>query len=153
MRHSEQINISLHFLVKMHNDGTPEDSSFPIIDFSRYNGTDTDRLLMAQELIEAFKSYGSAILLNHLVHDEIISRSFSELKKFFDSPLEQKMKYAHQSCTSNRGYISTGREVFETEQDFVDVKEAFNIGKEGEKGFENHWPQELPTCKSLLNLT
>lgn len=110
----------------------------PVVDMSDHR----DDMEIAKELVQAFGQIGFATLVHHGVPQATVRKGFSSSKQFFDLPLETKLQYKYQSHTSNRGYISMGSEKFETLTK-PDRKETFDIGKEGEEGFQTPWPQEL----------
>lgn len=111
--------------------------SIPVIDLS-----DRDDTEIAKDLTDAFRTIGFATLVNHGVSAETISNGFTASQSFFELPLDTKMQYKYKSHTSNRGYISMGSEKFES-LTRPDHKETFDIGKEGEQGYETPWPEEL----------
>lgn len=66
--------------------------------------------------------------------------------------MEEKLSHAWTTPEANRGYSAPGREKVSTLKDVSDVsqvrssnpdlKESFEIGREGEEGMPNHWPEE-----------
>lgn len=109
----------------------------PVVDLSQPDDT-----VVAKELVQAFRQIGFATLVYHGVPSTTIQKGFASSQQFFALPLDTKLQYKYQSHTSNRGYISMGSEKFESLTK-PDRKETFDIGKEGEEGFQTPWPQEL----------
>jgi isopenicillin N synthase-like dioxygenase len=116
-----------------------DERAIPLIDLSQ-----NDDAAVAKKLIQALASIGFATLVIHGVEQTVVE-GFTASKSFFDLPTETKRQYEYQSHTSNRGYIPLGSESHKTQPD---QKETFDIGKEGEIGFETPWPSsELPGFK------
>jgi isopenicillin N synthase-like dioxygenase len=114
-------------------------ASIPVIDLC----AEKPENLLAQEVIETFKTLGFATLINHGVATATIEKGFAASKAFFEMPLETKRKYKYVSHETNRGYIQPGLENHKTTDMADERKETFDIGKEGEAGYNTPWPQEL----------
>lgn len=79
-----------------------------------------------------------------------MARAFALSAGFFARPQAAKDALAWTSARSNRGYVVQGREKVTNLTDAADVealraqnpdlKESFEIGREGEPGLPNHWP-------------
>lgn len=77
---------------------------------------------------------------------------FAQSAKFFARPKGEKETLAWTTAQANRGYSAPGQEKVTqiTEKDEVgklrdsvpDLKESFEIGREGEEGSPNQWPDE-----------
>ncbi len=127
-----------------------EKAEIPVVDFGKFlKGDEADRKACAGELVAAFKKYGFAYVVNHGVSKELCESLRKETVKFFQLPLEEKMKLAWTSPESNRGYSPIGQEKLDLSRPENDSKESFNIGKEGDALFPNQWPSEaqLPAFK------
>lgn len=81
-----------------------------------------------------------------------MATAFDKSAKFFRIPFETKMKHCWTTPEANRGYSAPGREkvslltstdeVDKVRQEAPDLKESFEIGREGEEGHPNLWPDE-----------
>ena len=77
---------------------------------------------------------------------------FETSARYFRLPTEVKLAHSWTTPEANRGYSAPGREKTTTLTDHEDVKklrdavpdlkESFEIGREGEPGHPNHWPDE-----------
>jgi isopenicillin N synthase-like dioxygenase len=77
---------------------------------------------------------------------DAVSNAFSWSKRFFELPMEEKMKVAWETPESNRGYVAPGREkvsrlLSEEEIDKIraaapDLKESLEIGKEPSDNYQ-----------------
>jgi len=77
---------------------------------------------------------------------------FNTSAKLFKLPMDEKLSHAWTTPEANRGYSAPGREKVSVLEDITDVsqvrasnpdlKESFEIGREGEPGMPNHWPEE-----------
>ncbi|RYO93106.1 hypothetical protein DL764_008027 [Monosporascus ibericus] len=77
---------------------------------------------------------------------------FETSVKYFKLPTETKMSHGWTTPEANRGYSALGREkttkladieeVKKLRDAVPDLKESFEIGREGVEGHPNHWPEE-----------
>lgn len=126
--------------------------SIPLIDFSAFTSGDSQtQLHTAQAILHGFQNAGFIYLRNHPIPKSTIAKTFQESAKFFARPLAQKDELSWTTPAANRGYSGQGREKTSNAFDFdeiakereeagADLKESFEIGREGEEGFPNHWP-------------
>lgn len=120
----------------------------PHIDFGQFSqGVEAQRKV-AKQVLDGLKEYGSIMVLNHSISEELVQSTFTEAKKYFHQPIQKKLQHEYTSVESNRGYLSYGRE--KLHKDEPDRKETLEIGKEGEPGFQNPWPSAISSCKSLF---
>jgi isopenicillin N synthase-like dioxygenase len=84
---------------------------------------------------------------------------FNMSANYFKLPEEVKMTHCWTTPEANRGYSAPGREKTTTLTDQEDVKklreaapdlkESLEIGREGEEGHPNHWPEEQGDLKGF----
>jgi isopenicillin N synthase-like dioxygenase len=123
-----------------------------LIDFSAFlDGDEQTKRSTAQAVLSGFQQAGFIYLRNHGILKPIVQKTFAQSAKFFKRPIEQKDQLAWSSAASNRGYVTQGREKVTDildandveklrEQEGQDLKESFEIGREGEADHPNHWP-------------
>jgi len=114
------------------------------------NGTPEDRISVAQKILHGFQTAGFLYLTNHSIPIPTVSHAFSTSAKFFERPQDQKDALGWTTPESNRGYVAHGREkvsilknkeeVEKVKAQAPDLKESFEIGREGADGFPNNWP-------------
>ncbi|KAK4505376.1 hypothetical protein PRZ48_003339 [Zasmidium cellare] len=128
----------------------------PLIDFSSFL-TSTDEATKrstAQAILDGFQRAGFIYLKNHGITPSEIKEAFSESAKFFKRPESQKLDMGWTTPEANRGYSQPGREKTTDatdpneiekirEKEGVDLKESFEIGREGEKDLPNQWPDKF----------
>jgi isopenicillin N synthase-like dioxygenase len=125
----------------------------PLIDFSKFlDGTPSERQETAKAILKGFQDAGFIYLKNHPIAKDTLKHIFSMSARFFDQPLDAKMSVCWTTPEANRGYSAPGREKVSNFTDITDVekvrasapdlKESFEIGREGEAGCPNQWPQE-----------
>lgn len=83
---------------------------------------------------------------------ETLAHTFDMSAKFFKLPQDTKLSLVWTTPEANRGYSAPGREkvsqltdideVAKMRQAVPDLKESFEIGREGEANHPNHWPKE-----------
>lgn len=89
---------------------------------------------------------------NHPVSADSLKHIFARSADFFAQPLDDKLALGWTTPEANRGYSSPGREkvshhfnsddVEKERAAAPDLKESFEIGREGEPDHPNHWPAE-----------
>ena len=87
---------------------------------------------------------------------------FGTSAKFFDLPLETKLSRGWTTPEANRGYSAPGREKVTQETDaskveairsaVPDIKESFEIGREGEIDHPNQWPAAVDTMSDFKSV-
>lgn len=125
----------------------------PLIDFSHFlHGSPDVRLATARAILHGFQTAGFIYLSNHPIAPSSLSRAFHHSARFFAQTPDEKLSVAWTTPQANRGYSAPGREKvsqLETEEEVgkirnaaPDLKESFEIGREGEEGHPNQWPPE-----------
>jgi len=107
-------------------------------------------------LKKACSQVGFFYIKGHGVSKKLIQRTFQEMKRFFDLPLEKKMEI---SCkdTPNRGYFNVGEGEKLGEKKIADLKEAVDIAREDDllradkMRLPNKWPSNLPGWKETMD--
>jgi len=113
----------------------------PIVDFNTFlTSSTTSKTRVAKEILEGFTSSGFVYLGNTGLPSGQVSNVFSWSKRFFDLPMEEKVKMAWETPESNRGYVAPGREkvskllsqeeIEKIRASSPDLKESMEIGKE-----------------------
>lgn len=128
----------------------------PLIDFSSFLSTadEATKRTTAQAILDGFQKAGFIYLRNHGIRSSQIKEAFSESAKFFKRTEEQKLGMGWTTPEANRGYSQPGREKTTDatdpneierirEREGVDLKESFEIGREGEEGLPNQWPDKF----------
>jgi isopenicillin N synthase-like dioxygenase len=124
-----------------------------LIDFSKFlNGDKSERLETAKAVLHGFQTAGFIYLKNVPIEADTLKHTFSMSAKFFDQSSVTKMGLCWTTPEANRGYSAPGREkvsqltdvdeVEKARQAAPDLKESFEIGREGEAGYPNQWPTE-----------
>lgn len=126
----------------------------PLIDFSTFlSATSAEsKLTTARAILDGFQNAGFIYLRNHGIPKPVVQKTFQQSAEFFKRPLSQKDALAWTTAEANRGYVAQGREKVtdatdpeEIEQlraaEGEDLKESLEIGREGEEGHPNSWPE------------
>ena len=99
----------------------------PLIDFSKL--TSPDKTLRSQEiqsLDKACREIGFFYLINTDIDTALISRIMKAAKRFFDEPLDEKLKIDIKNSVNHRGYGGVGEEQLD-EVHKADWKETFDM--------------------------
>lgn len=104
--------------------------NIPSVDLSKFvDGNEAQRQEFINELGTAWKEVGFVTVKNHGVPDEYINAFYTQVKRFFEFPVETKLKYEDPENAGQRGYTSFGREHAKG-FDAPDLKEFWQMGQE-----------------------
>ncbi len=111
----------------------------------------------AQKLGKSFEDYGFAIIADHGISDELITKAEEKAKAFFALPDEVKRKYFLADGGGQRGYTPFGIETAKGAKAH-DLKEFWHVGRDLPQGHEfrshmpdNVWPEEVPSFKDTFS--
>jgi isopenicillin N synthase-like dioxygenase len=80
------------------------------------------------EIGHAYETIGFVALKGHFLDDALVSNLYSEIKNFFDLPIETKEKYEIPGIGGQRGYVSFGKESAKGKKE-GDLKEFWHFGQ------------------------
>ena len=96
------------------------------------------------EIGKAYEEIGFVALKGHFLDDQLVENLYSEVRKFFELPVETKQKYEIPGIGGQRGYVGFGKE---TAKGFKkgDLKEFWHFGQYLDKGskYENEYPANV----------
>ncbi|MCJ1317844.1 hypothetical protein MMC15_003171 [Xylographa vitiligo] len=129
----------------------PKNLAIPLIDFHTLLSTSPSaKAETSRAILSAFEEDGFLYLENVPIAPSTLSEVFSHSKRFFERGQWQKDSLAWTTPSSNRGYVARGREkasnnlsrdeVQKEKSSNPDLKESFEIGREGVEGHPNQWP-------------
>lgn len=130
-------------------------TTYQLIDFAPFLSSSapaSTRAATAKSVLTAFQQYGFLYITNHGISSSETKTAFQQSAAFFSQPLDAKNALAWDSPESNRGYSCMGQEKVTnvTDKDGVDdlratnpdLKESYEIGRDGVPGMPNQWPQK-----------
>mgnify|MGYP002621372084 CR=1 FL=1 len=102
------------------------------------------------EIGKAYEEIGFVALKGHFLDDKLVDELYTEVRNFFNLPLETKTKYEIPGIGGQRGYVSFGKESAKGRSS-GDLKEFWHFGQylsDGSK-YESEYPanvmvEELP---------
>ncbi|WP_111307330.1 isopenicillin N synthase family dioxygenase [Confluentibacter sediminis] len=97
------------------------------------------------EIGKAYEDIGFVALKGHFLDDALVENLYSEVKKFFNLPLETKQKYEIPGIGGQRGYVSFGKESAKGKKE-GDLKEFWHFGQY----VENHPKLEAEYPKNVI---
>lgn len=104
-------------------------TNIPRVDLSNFLSEDAGKKQKFVENIgQAYEEIGFVALKNHFLSDELMDQLYTEIKAFFDLPLEVKKKYERQDIGGQRGYTAFGMEHAKGRTD-GDLKEFWHFGQ------------------------
>ena len=102
------------------------------------------------EIGKAYEEIGFVALKGHFLNDQLVDELYTEVRNFFNLPLETKTKYEIPGIGGQRGYVSFGKESAKGRTS-GDLKEFWHFGQYVSKGskYESEYPanvkvEELP---------
>jgi isopenicillin N synthase-like dioxygenase len=130
--------------------------TIPSLDLADFTSEDPVRKQkFVEQLGEAYNSIGFVAIRNHYLTDELSSRLYSTIKKFYALPDQVKQKYEIVGLAGQRGYIGKGKEHAKG-RNTGDLKEFYHVGQEvldndpiKAEYPDNVWPDELPEFKEI----
>jgi isopenicillin N synthase-like dioxygenase len=87
------------------------------------------------EIGHAYETIGFVALKGHFLDDTLVRDLYSEIKNFFDLPVEAKEKYEIPGIGGQRGYVSFGKESAKGRKE-GDLKEFWHFGQYVEADIE-----------------
>ena len=128
----------------------------PSVDLAEFLSGDAERKAkFVAELGKAYTTIGFVAVKNHLVKDDTVNTLYAEVKRFFDLPIETKLKYEVEGLAGQRGYTSFGKE-HAKDSNAGDLKEFWHFGQEVTEGanLEEEYPDnvlvdELPVFNQI----
>lgn len=139
----------------------------PVVDFSSWNNPrdKSDRMRVAQELVEACQRVGFVYIVNHSLPEAVLDEAFAWTKRLFDLPQEVKMKAPHPpGWALHRGYsppgfekvsqnISTGddEETKRKMREIPDVKVGVDVRCIEQPQFDLHRTDSQDCRKSMIS--
>jgi isopenicillin N synthase-like dioxygenase len=96
------------------------------------------------EIGDAYETIGFVALKGHFLNDSLVRDLYSEIKSFFELPLETKEKYEIPGIGGQRGYVSFGKESAKGRKE-GDLKEFWHFGQyvEGDEEKAKEYPQNV----------
>ncbi|SEQ40178.1 Isopenicillin N synthase [Hyunsoonleella jejuensis] len=104
-------------------------NSIPSVDLRDFISGDPNRKQAFVNAIgKAYEDIGFVALKGHFLDDALVNNLYSEVKNFFDLPLEVKQKYEIPEIAGQRGYVSFGKESAKGKKE-GDLKEFWHFGQ------------------------
>lgn len=128
----------------------------PSLDLADFTGGDeSKRKKFVADLGAAYNNIGFVAIKNHYLADELSTKLYDVIKKFFALPDDVKQKYEIPGLAGQRGYVGKGKEHAKG-RNTGDLKEFYHIGQEVEdddpikKEYpDNVWADEIPEFKEI----
>ncbi|KAI9053007.1 hypothetical protein LZ554_003277 [Drepanopeziza brunnea f. sp. 'monogermtubi'] len=104
----------------------PPSNNLPLLSFQEFlTGTESQKRAVAQKLYDAFHTYGWVYLRDFGISEGEIAEMFAMSKRYFDRPLEAKLKETLRDAETNQGYTPDGAET--------------NGGTDHKESYEHRW--------------
>lgn len=119
--------------------------NIPSVDLRDFLSDDPQRKQkFVNEIGKAYEDIGFVALSGHFLDDQLVNHLYTEVKSFFDLPLEVKQKYEIPGIGGQRGYVSFGKESAKG-RNIGDLKEFWHFGQyvEGDETLEKEYPKNV----------
>ena len=104
-------------------------NSIPSVDLRDFLSEDPKRKqCFVDEIGKAYEDIGFVALKGHFLNDQLVKDLYSEIKRFFDLPVEVKKKYEVEGLGGQRGYTAFGKEHAKGRKE-GDLKEFWHFGQ------------------------
>ena len=111
--------------------------TIPLLDLNVFaNGSPKEQDEFVKMLGEAFENIGFVSIKNHHLNGSIAQELYQEVKRFFDLPLNTKMKYWEEDLAGQRGFTPFGVE-HAKDKSQGDLKEFWHFGQYLPKEMKN----------------
>ncbi len=117
----------------------------PSVDLADFLSGDPNRKnSFVQQLGKAYEDVGFVAIKGHLLSDELSTKLYAEVEKFFQLPQETKTRYEIPDLAGQRGYTSFGKEHAKGKSE-GDLKEFWHFGQYVEDGdaIAETYPQNI----------
>lgn len=117
-------------------------NKIPSVDLRDFLSDDmTRKQKFVNEIGIAYSEIGFVALKGHFLNDKLVEDLYSEVRNFFNLPLETKAKYEIAGIGGQRGYVSFGKEHAKG-RSAGDLKEFWHFGQYVSEG--SKWANEYP---------
>lgn len=104
-------------------------NAIPSVDLQDFISEDPIRKQkFVDEIGKAYENIGFVALKGHFLDDKLVESLYSEVKRFFELPLDIKQKYEIPGIGGQRGYVSFGKESAKGRKE-GDLKEFWHFGQ------------------------
>ena len=120
-------------------------NSIPSVNLEDFLSGDLKRKQkFVDEIGKAYEEIGFVVLKGHFLSDNLVKDLYTEIKNFFDLPLETKAKYEIEGLGGQRGYTSFGKEHAKGRKE-GDLKEFWHFGQyvESDHKLQAEYPKNV----------
>lgn len=117
----------------------------PSVDLNDFiSGDPLKKQQFVNDIGKAYEDIGFVALKGHFLNDVLVEDLYSEVRKFFNLPLETKQKYEIPGIGGQRGYVSFGKESAKGKKE-GDLKEFWHFGQyvENDAKLEATYPKNV----------
>ena len=116
----------------------------PSVDLNDFlSGDEKRKQCFTSAIGNAYENIGFVALKGHFLDNKLVKQLYSQIKRFFDLPLEVKQQYEIPGIGGQRGYVSFGKESAKGKKE-GDLKEFWHFGQ---------YIENNPKLKNLRNMS
>jgi len=103
-----------------------------------------DKQKFVNQIGKAYEDIGFVALKGHFLDDKLVKELYSEVRNFFNLPLEIKSKYEIPGIGGQRGYVSFGKETAKGRTS-ADLKEFWHFGQylSDDSKYKSEYPENV----------
>ena len=117
----------------------------PSINLADFTSGDPNRKAkFVKEIGKAYEEIGFVALKGHFLNDDLVEELYSEVRSFFNLPIETKLKYELEGIGGQRGFTSFGKEHAKG-RTVGDLKEFWHFGQllEDDSKYKGIYPDNI----------
>ena len=117
----------------------------PSVDLNDFlSGDEKRKQCFTSAIGNAYENIGFVALKGHFLDNKLVEQLYSQIKRFFDLPLEVKQQYEIPEIGGQRGYVSFGKESAKGKKE-GDLKEFWHFGQyiENNPKLKNEYPDNV----------
>ena len=129
-------------------------NKIPSVNLSDFLSPDKDKKQQfINQIGHAYENIGFVALKGHFLDDKLVESLYTEIKNFFDLPVQTKEKYEIPGIGGQRGYVSFGKESAKGKKE-GDLKEFWHFGQyvDAASKYAKEYPDNVNVAE-LENLT
>jgi len=119
--------------------------NIPSVDLSDFLSEKPERKQkFVNQIGKAYQDIGFVALKGHFLDDKLVEELYSEIRNFFNLPLEIKSKYEIPGIGGQRGYVSFGKETAKG-RTTADLKEFWHFGQyiSDDSKYKSEYPENV----------
>ena len=126
----------------------------PVIDITPFsNGRSEEKEMVARRFDQACADVGFLVIVGHGIDPDLPEAIFERARRFFDLPVDEKLKVRKEDGASGAGYhplLTQANDLSQGPDGPEDIRESFGLGRPDRRGGSfNRWPTYPPDLEEV----